>query len=71
MIGVWRDLRATVEQMEIKRMQRLANLEHDVIGYIHDIVDAANADFFQRPLEPLGAGRDPHSLNNPRRVPRA
>jgi predicted alpha/beta-fold hydrolase len=34
-------------QMIIKRVQRLADFEHDVIRHVHDVADAADADFFQ------------------------
>ena len=39
---------ATGDEMIIKRVQRLADFEHHVIRHVHDVVDAADADFFQR-----------------------
>ena len=36
--------------MIIERVQRLADFQHHKIRDIHDVVDAADADFFQRLL---------------------
>jgi hypothetical protein len=46
------------EEPEIKGVQRLADFEHDEIGDIHDVVDAAQAGFFQEGAHPVRAGAD-------------
>src|ERR1039457_993992 len=57
--------------MIIKRMQRLADFQHDVIRHVHDVADAADADFFQSALQPVRAWPDFHTLDDTRRVTRA
>lgn len=62
-MGAADDDAAAGQAMEIKSVQRLAELEHDVVGYVHDVVDAAQADGFQTPDEPVGAGADADALD--------
>ena len=57
--------------MIIERVQRLAGFEHDVIRHVHDVVDAADADFFQRRAQPIRAGPNLHAFDDARRVTRA
>ena len=47
---VRRDICSTLKQMIIERVQRLPGFEHDIIRHIHDVVDASNANFFERTL---------------------
>ncbi len=44
------------EQVIIKRVQRLAGFQHDEIGHIHHVADAADADFFERVRSQSGLG---------------
>ena len=39
-------------------MQRLADLQHDVVGGIDNVVDRAHAGQAQAALHPVGAGTD-------------
>src|SRR5256885_16626664 len=57
--------------MVIESVQWLPNLKHYVIGYINDVADAADADFFERALQPVGAGTDLYSANDASDVARA
>ena len=59
------------EQMVVERVQRLAGLEHHVIGHIDDVVDAADADPLERVAQPTRAGADRHAANDARVVARA
>ena len=45
-------VRALGDEMIIKRVQRLAAFQHDVIRHVHDVADAADADFLQRVAQP-------------------
>ena len=66
-----RDACPTLEQVIIKRVQRLADFEHHVVGHIHHVVDAADADLLQRALQPIRARGDLHAAHHARRVTRA
>ena len=59
------------EQMEVERVQRLAGLEHHVVCDIDDVIDAADADSFERVAQPARAGADRHAANDARVVARA
>jgi len=54
----------------IERVQRLADFEHDVIGHVHDVVDAAKANFFQSAFQPVGTRTHFHFADDARRVTR-
>ena len=47
---------AFCDEMIIKGVQWLADFQHDEIGHVHDVVDAADADFFQRRRSQSGLG---------------
>ena len=59
------------QQMVIERVQRLADLQHHVIRDVHDVVDAADADFLQRVPQPIRARRRLSRLDDARGVARA
>src|SRR5262245_28569220 len=52
-------------------MDRLTDFEHHIIGRVHDVVDAANAELFQDRAQPVRAGADLHAAYNPGDVARA
>ncbi len=56
--------------MIIKRVQRLATFKHDVIRHVHDIANAADADFFQRAFKPVRTRPDFHTFDDARGVTR-
>ena len=56
---------------EIKRVQRLADLEHDIIGRIDNVVDRLDTDGCQAILQPIRRRPDFYSLEQPRRVAKA
>src|SRR6185312_12096016 len=62
---------ATGNEVIIESVQRLADFHHHEIGDVHDVVDAADADFFQRGAQPIGAGADLHAFDDARGVARA
>src|SRR5204863_81670 len=55
----------------IKRMQRLAHLEHHVVGDINDIIDGPQSHRFKAAGQPAGAGADADVANEPRGIVRA
>ena len=59
------------EPVEVERVQRLARLEHDVVGDVHDVVDRPQPDRLQAALHPVGAGADLHAADDAGRVVRA
>ena len=59
------------EQVVVERVQRLASLEHHVVCDIDDVIDAADADSFERVAEPARAGADRHAAKDARVVARA
>ena len=63
-------VRAFGDEMIIKRVQRLAGFQHDVIRHVHDVADAADADFFQRVAQPIRARPDLHAFDDARGVTR-
>ena len=56
--------------MVIERMEGLACLEHHEVGHVHDIVDAADADLFERRAQPIGTRTDLHPAHDPGDVAR-
>src|SRR5438477_323476 len=44
--------------VKVKRVQRLAQLEHHIVGDVDDIIDRAQADGFEPPPHPVGAWSD-------------
>ncbi len=50
--------------LQVVRMHRLIQLEHDVVGRVHHIVDGSHPDRFQSPGQPGGRGRDPDSAHD-------
>ena len=71
MVGRARRRACLRQQMVIKGVQRLARFQHHVIGHIHHVADAADADLFQGALQPIRAGGDLHAANHAGRVTRA
>jgi hypothetical protein len=59
------------DEVIIKRVQRLADFEHHVIRHVHDVVDAADADFFQRASEANPGWPDFHAFDDAGGVTRA
>ena len=43
---------ATVQQVVVERVKRLAELQHDVVGHVHDVVDGAHPRQLQPPGHP-------------------
>ena len=58
--------RAAAQPGEIVRVHRLAQLEHHVVGGVHDVVDRAHADRLE-PRQPLGRGPDLDAADRPPR----
>ena len=52
------------QQMVIEGVERLADFKHHVVGDVHDVADAADADFFEHAPEPIRAGADLHAAND-------
>ena len=59
------------QEAAIEGMQRLADLEHDVIGDIHHVAEAADANLFEGLLEPIRAGGDLDAADDAGGVARA
>ncbi len=57
--------------MIIERVERLAHFEHHKVGDVHHVVDAADADFLEVLLEPIGAGSHFDAPHDARGVTRA
>ena len=56
------------EQMVVEGVQRLAGLEHHVVGDVDNVVDAANADPLECVAQPARAGANRHAANDARVV---
>jgi hypothetical protein len=67
----WLAVRAFGDEMIIERVQRLADFQHDVVRHVHDVADAADADFLQRALEPIRAWADFYAFDDAGGVARA
>src|SRR6185369_6844325 len=52
------------DEMIVERMQRLADFEHDVVGDVDNVVDAADADLFQSGPQPIRAGPDLYAFDD-------
>ena len=61
-------VRALGDEVIIKRVQRLTTFQHDVIGHVHHVADAAEADLFERRTQPVRAGADLHAHYDARGV---
>jgi len=62
-------LRTLNQQIEIEGMQRLAPLQHDVVGEIDNIVDGPHAGIGEPPLHPAGGRTDFDPLDQRGGVP--
>ena len=58
------------EQAEVKSVQGMAGFQHDVIGYVNHIVNAAHAGLFHGGTQPVRAGGDFHPAQQTGGVPR-
>src|SRR5262249_10899578 len=61
---------AALQFVDVKRMRRLAELQHYEIRDVDDVVNRANADALNFRAQPLGARPDFHILNPARREKR-
>ena len=52
-------------------MERLADIQHHVVGRVDDIIDGALPHRFNRPLKPRGRRTDLHALHQRAHIPRA
>ena len=57
--------------VEVERVQRLAVLQHDVVGHVHDVVDGAVARVLQPLAQPVRGRADPHTAHQRAGVARA
>ena len=57
--------------MVIEAVQRLAGLQHHIIGRVHHVVDAPNADFLQDRAQPVRAGADAYAAHHAGDIARA
>ena len=51
---IGQQIRALDQQIVVERMERLAELQHDVISYVHNVVDRAHPRARQPLLHPQG-----------------
>ncbi len=68
--GGWFPTRALQQDIVIEGMQRLTELEHDVIGGIHDAIDRAHARQAQAHLDLVGAGARLNTTDQAKDKPR-
>ena len=62
---------AAFEAVEVVGVQRLAALEHDVVGHVDDVADRPDAQRLEPLAEPPGALADRHARDDPRGEARA